>query len=163
MDDAYNYIYFNKYQSDQRKQRREFEERHWTEKFFQGFCFSFGIILLILAPILLFSGINPTLVDNPVKSGFIEISFELNNSGNIYQIFSSQAFNIRGLAQDEEETFDKMYTPLDSEFSHLRMQRAQFTPYSESNWVISNPSLDRLVKDFETYSEDENAEFKLKS
>ena len=87
LDDAFNYVYFNKYQSDNRKRRREFEQRHWTEKFCVGFCFAFGIILLILAPILLFSGINPTLVDNPVKSGAIELTFELNGSGNQYQIF----------------------------------------------------------------------------
>jgi len=53
--------------------------------------------LLILAPILLFSGANPTLVENPVKSGLIELTFELNNSGNMYDIFNSQAFNIRSL------------------------------------------------------------------
>ena len=82
LDDAFNYVYFCKYQSDQRRARREFEERHWTEKFFVGFCFAFGIILLILAPILLFSGMNPTMIANPVKSGKMELMFELNNSGN---------------------------------------------------------------------------------
>lgn len=121
LDDAFNYVYFNKYQSDQRKQRREFEERDWTEKFFVGFCFAFGIILLILAPILLFSGINPTLVDNPVKSGIIDLTFELNNSGNQYQIFNSQAFNIRSLHEEEQETFDTMYTSLDQEFNIWQM------------------------------------------
>lgn len=39
----------------------------------------------------------------------------------------------------------------------------QFTPYSQSNWVISTPSLNRLVQDFETYSRDAKAEFMLKS
>jgi hypothetical protein len=89
LDDAFNYVYFNKYQSDQRKRRYEYEERHWTEKFFVGFCFALGIIILILAPILLFSGMNPTMVGNPVKSGFIELRFELNDSGNEYSIFQS--------------------------------------------------------------------------
>lgn len=45
----------------------------------------------------------------------------------------------------------------------MQMQRVQFTPYSQSNWVISYPSLQRLVQDFEAYSADENAEFMLKS
>lgn len=45
----------------------------------------------------------------------------------------------------------------------LQMQRVQFTPYSQQNWVISNPSLDRLVQDFEAYSKEPKAEFKLKS
>ena len=42
-------------------------------------------------------------------------------------------------------------------------QRVQFTPYSQQNWVISNPSLDRLVQDFELNSGDKEAEFKVKS
>ena len=113
LDDAFNYVYFCKYQSDQRRARREFEERHWTEKFFVGFCFAFGIILLILAPILLFSGMNPTMIANPVKSGKMELVFELNNSGNQYAIFESQAFNIRGLTQSEQTTFDSVYKPYD--------------------------------------------------
>ena len=31
----------------------------------------------------------------------------------------------------------------------MQLQRAQFTPYSNQNWVISTPSLERLVQDFE--------------
>ena len=44
-----------------------------------------------------------------------------------------------------------------------QMQRVQFTPYSQSNWVISYPSLQRLVQDFETYNADAGAKFMLKS
>jgi len=163
LDDAFNYVYFNKYQSDQRRARREFEERHWTEKFFVGFCFAFGIILLILAPILLFSGINPTMIENPVKSGSMELSFELNSSGNQYQIFQSNAFNVRSLTNKETETFWNLYRPYDAEFNANLIQRMQFTPYSQQNWVISNPSLDRLVQDFEIYSSEPDALFSLKS
>jgi len=54
-----------------------------------GFCFAFGLILLILAPVLLFSGINPIQVENPVKSGALTIKFEINDSGTVYEIFKS--------------------------------------------------------------------------
>lgn len=73
--------------------------------------------MLILAPILLFSGINPTMVGNPVMSGNIGIRFELNNSGNEYSIFTSQAFNIRDLEEEEEKTFYETFNPLDQEFN----------------------------------------------
>ena len=43
------------------------------------------------------------------------------------------------------------------------MQRVQFTPYSQSNWVISYPSLYRLVQDFENYSQNPAATFMIKS
>ena len=45
----------------------------------------------------------------------------------------------------------------------MQMQRVQFTPYSQSNWVISYPSLQRLVQDYEAYNTDQNAEFMIKS
>ena len=73
LDDAFNYVYYNKYQSDQRAERGEYEQRSWVEKFTVGFCFAFGLILLILAPVLLFSGINPIQVENPVISGSMTI------------------------------------------------------------------------------------------
>jgi len=97
LDDAFNYVYFNKYQSDQRAERGEYEQRSCFEKFTVGFCFAFGIICLILCPVLLFSGINPIQVENPIKSGVLSIQFELNNSGNVYEIYKAQALNIHGL------------------------------------------------------------------
>jgi hypothetical protein len=66
----------------------------------QGLCFALTLIFLILVPILLFSGINPSLIENPVHQGYIELRFELNNSGNEYDIFVSQAFNIRSMGED---------------------------------------------------------------
>ena len=39
----------------------------------------------------------------------------------------------------------------------------QFTPYSQQNWVISNPSLDRLVQDYQVYSKNPAAVFDVKS
>lgn len=86
LDDAFNYVYFNKYQADQRARRGEFQQRDWYEKLIQGFCFAFGLILLILAPVLLFSGINPTMISNPVSGGSLDIKFEINNSGHEFNI-----------------------------------------------------------------------------
>jgi hypothetical protein len=57
----------------------------------------------MLAPVLLFSGINPIKIDNPVKQGFISMKFELNENGNEYNIFAAQAFNIRSLDKLEKD------------------------------------------------------------
>ena len=69
-------------------------------KFLYGVLFNFGLIILILLPIVLFSGINPTLANNPVISGSLSISFELMNNGKMYSIFSSDAFNMQDLPTD---------------------------------------------------------------
>ena len=117
LDDAFNYVYYNKYQSDQRAERGEYEQRSWVEKFTVGFCFAVGLILLILAPVLLFSGINPIQVENPVKSGSLTIKFELNDSGNVYEIYKSQALNIHSLSESEAASFSEFFTPVDSELN----------------------------------------------
>lgn len=59
-----------------------------------GFGFAFLLILLILFPILLFSGFNPITNYNPVLSGSININFEINENGNIYDIFKTDAFGL---------------------------------------------------------------------
>lgn len=43
------------------------------------------------------------------------------------------------------------------------MQRVQFTPYSGQNWVISTPSLDRLISDYEQSVDGEDANVVIKS
>ena len=61
------------------------------------------MILLILLPILLFSNINPIVTENPVLSGGISISFEINNNGNSFDIFATNAFNIQPLTEADYE------------------------------------------------------------
>ena len=124
---------------------------------------SSGLILLILAPVLLFSGINPIQVENPVKSGALTIKFELNDSGTVYEIFKSQALNIHSLSHEEQASFDHFFTPIESDLNHKNLQRVQFTPYSENNWFISSPSLQRLAQDYEMFSGDTEAKVKFTS
>jgi formate/nitrite transporter FocA (FNT family) len=50
-----------------------YEKRPLWVKFFQGVCFAFGLILLVIAPILLFSGLNPLVNPNPIISGKFSI------------------------------------------------------------------------------------------
>jgi hypothetical protein len=100
LDDVSHYLYFNKYMADWRRKRTEYEEMTTSMKFLYGVLFNFGLIILILLPIVLFSGINPTLANNPVISGSLSISFELMNNGKMYSIFSSDAFNMQDLPTD---------------------------------------------------------------
>ncbi len=94
LDDAFNYLYQCQVSNNDRKSRKEYAQRPWYEKFFQGFCFAFALILVILAPILLFSGINPIMVNNPVISGHMSLSLELNQNGNAYSLLETQAYHI---------------------------------------------------------------------
>lgn len=89
LDDAANDLYFNRFQSDTRKRRPEFKERTLAEKISMGVCFAFGLILLLLLPIVLFSGINPIMEQNPISGAKMFVDIELNGNGNTYQVFST--------------------------------------------------------------------------
>jgi hypothetical protein len=89
IDDAFHYIYFNRYQNNGRRNKKEFDPQSWNEKFWKGFCFALGLMILILGPILLFSGLNPIMVKNPCQQGKVEISLEMNSNGNCYSILST--------------------------------------------------------------------------
>ena len=56
-----------------------------ARKFFEGFCAFIGMILLLIIPLFLFSGLNPIAQSNPVKS--IEVSFGINSNMNYFNLF----------------------------------------------------------------------------
>lgn len=86
-----------------------------------GFCFAFFLIIIILAPILLFSGINPILVNNPVESAQLQISFELNSNGITNKILTSQAFNIRNLNSYEVERLKDTFVPINVKYAEKNL------------------------------------------
>lgn len=111
LDDAYNTLYFNQVQADKRKARPEFKQREGWEKILQGFCFALGLIFVILAPIFLFSGINPIMVKNPVKQGTLTIDLELIATGNSYRIFESQASHLAPLTAVDDQSWRLYFEP----------------------------------------------------
>lgn len=111
-----------------------------------GFCGAFGILLIIFVPILLFSGLNPGMVSNPVLEAEMMLSFELGTLE--YNVYASQGFNIGDLSGEERDAFRDTYMVMDPEFDLSLMQQVKFTSYSEKNWAISDPSLAKLQNDF---------------
>jgi hypothetical protein len=103
------YIYYNKYMEEFRKTRYEYEEQSLTDKILYGICFNFLLVLLILAPILLFSGFNPVMAPNPIQTGALNIEFELMDNGNVFSIFEANAFNINDLTIEEHDKMTEQY------------------------------------------------------
>jgi hypothetical protein len=132
LDDAYNTLYYNQVQSDNRRSRPEFQQRSTWEKILQGFCFALGLIFVILAPILLFSGINPIMVKNPVNSGTLTIDIELIATGNSYRIFETQASRIQPLTKSDDVSWRLYFEPQSNLIDYQDMQKLQFNTYSES-------------------------------
>jgi hypothetical protein len=72
--------------------------------------FNFGLVMCILCPILLFSGMNPVQVVNPIIAGTLSMELELMNSGKVYSIFDTPAFNIDSLADEEYGAMNSAFT-----------------------------------------------------
>ena len=103
------------------------------------------------------------MVKNPVTSAFLKMSLEMNSNGNSYDILQSQAFNIAQLTQDDLATLNHLYVPVTVQFDPADMQKMSFSPYSESEWSISPPSLDKFIADFRRFKEQDNAYVEIKS
>lgn len=99
VEDATMYIYYNKYMADWRRKKPEFDPQTKQSKFLYGILFNLSLVVLILAPIMLFSGMNPVMMVNPIINADMEIDFELMNNGKIYQIYTAKAFNVKDLPE----------------------------------------------------------------
>jgi hypothetical protein len=139
-------------QSDQRKSRPEFTHRSYWEKIFQGFCFALLLIFIILAPIFLFSGINPIMVKNPVKAGSLTIDIELIDTGNSYRIFETQASRLEALTKVDDGSWRLYFEPDSNQIDYQDMQKLQFNTYADSQWTISPPSLKKFINDCKSIS-----------
>jgi len=69
LEDAYLTLYLTKAEMVSRKMSKKFGEKaKWYVKISQGWCFLFGLISLILCPMLFFSTLNPNYIaNNPIK------------------------------------------------------------------------------------------------
>lgn len=141
-------------QADQRKARPEFRQREAWEKVLQGFCFALGLIFIILAPILLFSGINPIMVKNPIKQGMLTIDLELISTGNSYRIFETKASRIEPLTKTDDNSWRLYFEPTNRQIDYVDMQKLQFNTYSDNQWTISPPSLRTFIMDFRQSTRD---------
>lgn len=127
------------------------------DKFFSGFCFAFGLVVIILAPILLFSGINPIMTKNPIYSAEVQIELQMNSDGNRYNIFKADAYDIVRLKGKDIDELNSKFSPLDVEYNVADMQKMQFSPFSETSWTISPPMLEKFIKDFDDIDDAQGA------
>jgi hypothetical protein len=88
-----------------------------------SYCFALLLIFIILAPIFLFSGINPIMVKNPVKAGSLTIDIELIATGNSYRIFETQANRIQALSKTDDVSWRLYFEPDSNQIDYQDMQK----------------------------------------
>ena len=57
----------------------------------------------------------------------------------------------------------KLFTPVNVVFENQNMQKMFFSPYSETTWSISPPSLTKFINDFDNFSNEEKSYVEIKS
>ena len=102
----------------------------------QGFTIFTGIILLLLAPIFLFSSINPVLSPNKVTSANlnVELRVRVNSSLAVYNIYQAQAQSVEMSGEDIDASERYLMTsPLTQKFD---AECLLFPRHSSVSWVL---------------------------
>lgn len=78
-------------------------------------------------------------------------------------ILTTQAFNLQGLSRMETEELLDIFIPINVKFDEKDLQMMHFSSYSESDWLISPPSLRKLIQDYNSVKDDPSAYVEIAS
>ena len=126
------------------------EQRSWIEKILFGLSYLLLCLGLILAPLIIFSSLNPISEMNLVKGAGIELNIELEEGKSLYNIFSTTVANeIRNITEDEFSLLNfRRYKELRVS-DHSLYQRIEMLPYSDKIWSLSPPAIRKMKDHFE--------------
>ena len=157
LDDAYAGLYNCRAEMAIRLEHRFGTQRKFFEKFTQGCCLILILVLIIIAPILIFSTLNPILEINNVNSGSISLeiitnSLESQQNAFQFRIFQVNNLDIQDLSNEEFELLREEYQSINEDWEK-KMQRVKILSYSENVWDISPPSLLQLSRLLQSQNE----------
>ena len=120
-----------------------------------GGTLSFTLILLLVVPIMLFSGLNPTNELNNLLGATLKIDLSIlykNGATKNYTLFeNSKPQAIKNLFPDEkEEWVDYKYSESieTKNFPHEQIQKVEFFKESDRNWGLAKPHILNLINTF---------------
>jgi hypothetical protein len=114
------------------------------EKTLKGCCFLLIILLCILAPLIIFSELNPIVYENPVKSLYMSLGIK-SGSTNYYPLFATSLITHKSSVSENEwndEDFSKagQLTVNDRDL----MKKFTLNTYSDDDWIISKKVSEEL-------------------
>ena len=151
LEDAYYGLYFTKY--DMMCRRYSIEEdkvlkkgRPGHEKFWQGFCFIFGLFLLILGPLIFFSSLTKNLrVANVVTGGTLAIDLQVQTTkfSRKVTLYQTTQGDTEPCEAECAEAFRRNYA-IPNDQDPYDVQFLQFPQYSDNLWTVS-PALKKQM------------------
>jgi hypothetical protein len=155
MEDAYTNLYEVKCEMEARKRRKMGSDRSLTEKLLFGVLIFAVLMFIVILPMVLFSNLNPSLVENKVVGGRISISLELkepsNNSTNfILNLFDTNTLRINKLNEDNQYDYLKnnLLSNVD-DIEERKIQKVKVVNFSQQDWILSPPTINALLKTLE--------------
>ncbi|CAI2386722.1 unnamed protein product [Moneuplotes crassus] len=132
------------------KDRKIGELQSWFEKLTLGIPGILFCLGLILAPLIIFSSLNPIAELNLVKGAGIELNIELEEGKSLYNLFATTVANeIRNLTEEEFGLLNfRKYKELRIS-DHSLYQRVEMLPYSDRIWNLSPPAIRKMKEYFE--------------
>ena len=123
-----------------------------------GFVLSFGLIFIVIIPLLLFSSLNPTNKINNITEARMNVDLTLNYKNGVmknYVLFLneradsiSEMFKSKINNTENYTTWKNYNYPQSIEtrnFQHDQVQRIIFSTTSDRNWELANPHIENLI------------------
>lgn len=145
----YSEFYGAKVGAENGKDHKLGDPQSWLQKIIYGCSGLVFCLGLILAPLVIFSSLNPIAELNLVKGAGIELNIELEEGKSLYNIFSTTVANeIRNLTEEEFSLLSfKKYKELRVS-DHSLYQRIEILPYSDKVWSLSPPAIRKMRDHF---------------
>ena len=124
----------------------------FKKKFGIGGTLAFILIFILIAPLILFSSLNPTNKLNNITEGElkVDLSFTYENGAiKNYNLFeNTRADSISQMSNEEEiwEKYNYSKSIKTRNFNKNQIQRIIFSETSDRNWDLANPHILNLIK-----------------
>ena len=162
LEDAYSNLYENQCEMDIRKEKRFGEAQILSQKIMWGLFSYISLIIIIIFPMILFSGFNPNLIENPTKKGKIAFNLQIKAVDDDYIAYYINLLTIENLRINKlsKTKSNLKIQELNKEFIYLKneiisqeedieerkFQKVKAVSYSQSNWSLSPPAIETLLK-----------------
>jgi len=117
-------------------------------KFLMGGVLAFALILILLAPLMLFSSLNPTNKMNNLTGAELSIDlcfFYKNKAVKNYTLYqNTRPESIEKMTKDEMKIYNYSESSKTKNFEMEQVQTVKFFKESDKNWDLANPLIENL-------------------
>ena len=136
-------------------------------KIFMGGFLSFGLVLVLVIPLILFSSLNPMNQLNNLTSADLKVELSFTNSNGIkkgYTIFqNSKPQSIDSITEKDFNYYNYSKSLDTKNFPRKQIQTVLFSEENERNWDLSSPQINSLINLIRNRNNSENSDIDVSS